>query len=75
MDAISSGYANYYSNTAAVTSSPSNFGPGQVNNDNNQSDNSQAKLQDTSSLAQANVAQAATGYTTATRGSQLNISV
>ncbi len=74
MDAINTGYTNYYANPTAATSTPSNFGPGQVRNDstndNSQSDNTQAQLQQTSIAAQA-----AVGYTTATRGSQLNISV
>jgi hypothetical protein len=71
MDAVSTGYVNYFANPIAATSTPSNFGPGQVsNNDNNQTDDAQTKLRDASSVGQA-----ATGYTTATRGSQLNISV
>ena len=74
MDAIGTGYVNYFANTAAVTSAPSNFGPGQVNdnsnNDSSQGDDTQGKLQAASSPAQAGG-----GYTTATRGGQLNISV
>ena len=75
MDAISTGYANYFTNPAAATSTPSNFGPGQVigssgSGDGSQNDTTQTQLQQASSVVQA-----ATGYTTATRGGQINISV
>lgn len=64
MTAISTGYTNAYSNTAAVTSSPANFGAGQITKS------------DDKDLAEeaAEKARKSAGYVTETRGSRLNIS-
>jgi len=69
MATISTGYANPYSNTAAVTSTPTNFGPGQVKTDNEQTEGAQSKAQE----AAENERRKGNGFTTDTRGSNLNI--
>ena len=69
MSAINTGYTNYYSSPAASTSTPANFGPGQVKTDNEQAEGNQSRTQE----ARENATRANTGYTTATRGGQLNI--
>jgi len=69
MSTINTGYINHFSSPASATSTPANFGPGQVKTDNDQAAANQSKAQETA----ANERKANTGYTTATRGSQLNI--
>ncbi len=69
MSTINTGYTNYFSNPAAATSTPANFGPGQVKSDNDQAAAAQTKAQEAAETEK----KANPGYTTATRGSQLNI--
>lgn len=71
MATISTGYSNPYSNAGAVTSTPSNFGPGQVKTDNEQTDRSQSKVQE----AAENERRKGSGFTTDSRGGNLNITV
>ncbi|MEI8395276.1 MAG: hypothetical protein WCF85_11105 [Rhodospirillaceae bacterium] len=70
MTAINTGYTNYFSNPAAVTSTPANFGPGQLKTDE-QTDNSQKNAQ----KATETDSRANSGYTDETRGGKLNIVV
>ncbi len=70
MSTINTGYTNVYSNPATATSTPANFGPGQVKTDNEQAEGSRSKAQEASENERKT---ANTGYTTASRGSQLNI--
>ena len=69
MTAINTGYANYYSSPATATSTPANFGPGQIKTNTEQAEGSQSQAQE----AREAERKTNTGYTTATRGSQLNI--
>lgn len=68
---ISTGYTNPYPNTAAATSAPANFGPGQVQSATNSAENGQSKVQE----ASENERRKGSGYTTDTRGGNLNITV
>ncbi|MEI6557036.1 MAG: hypothetical protein WCO00_01415 [Rhodospirillaceae bacterium] len=69
MTAINTGYTNYYSGPSASTSTPANFGPGQLKTDSEQTDRAQTQGQE----LRENERKANTGFTTPTRGSQLNI--
>ena len=75
MSTINTGYANSYSTPTSVSSSPANFGPGQLKTNEEQADNSQSKAREASESERTAAANNNSGYTTATRGSQLNITV
>ena len=67
MVGISTGYANPYTNTAAVTSTPANFGPGQLKSDD-QSRQDQLRAQQAATAEPPK-----TGFKTESRGNNLNI--
>ncbi len=71
MSTINTGYASPYSAPTAATSTPANFGPGQLKASNEQAEVSQSQAQE----SRESERKANSGYTTATRGSQLNITV
>ncbi len=71
MTTMNVGYASAYSAPVAATSTPANFGPGQLKSDNQEAEISQNQAKDSrDSEKRANP-----GYTTETRGSQLNITI
>ena len=69
MSTISTGYNNVFSSPAAVTSSPANFGPGQVKTDDEQAEGNRSRARE----ANENEKSTNTGFTTPTRGSLVNI--
>ena len=73
MSTINTGYANTYSTPTAVSSSPANFGPGQLKTNEEQGDNSQSKARESSERERT--AANNNGFTTPTRGNNLNITV
>ena len=69
MSTISTGYNNAFSSPAAVTSSPANFGPGQIKTDDEQTEGNQSRARE----ANENEKSANAGFTTPTRGNLVNI--
>ncbi len=69
MTTVNSGYTNYFSSPAAATSAPVNFGPGQLKTEDAPAERERSRVDE----ARGNERGVNTGYITATRGSQLNI--
>jgi hypothetical protein len=70
MVAINTGYTSPTYSPAAVTSAPTNFGPGQLRTDTEQSEGGQGRIQEAAEKDRKN-----NGFTTPTRGNTLNITV
>ena len=71
MSTISTGYSNQYPSPSAATSTPANFGPGQLRTNTEQTEGARAKADEVSAASRKSSAN--TGYTTPTRGNNLNI--
>ena len=72
MSSISTGYSNFNSNPAASIGNPASFAPAQLKTDTEPSETAKTTARET---AAAESRKANPGFTTQTRGNNLNITV